>query len=81
MTRKWCGHDPFMMRLVQGSVYYRMVQTAMDPVDAQIREADEQRELKDIVEGEGRVRRCVVKFSMTTDFGEEARGGEDCHYR
>lgn len=79
MTRVRRGHDPFVMRLVQGLVYLRMVQSSVDPVDAQISEADEQRKLKVVVESKGGIRRRIVEFTIPADFGEEAGGGENCH--
>lgn len=47
------GHDPFVMGLVQGLIYPRMVQSSVDPVNAQVSEADEQRKLEVVVEREG----------------------------
>jgi len=38
-------HDPFVVRLVQVLVNQGMVQPAVDPVDEQVREQDEEREL------------------------------------
>lgn len=45
------GHNPFVMRFVQGLVYFGVMQAPVDPVDRQIREGNEQWELKEIVEG------------------------------
>ena len=50
---KGTRHDPLVVWLVQRLVHERMVQAAMDPVDAKIGEGDEQRELQDTVQGEG----------------------------
>ena len=44
------GHNPFMVRLVQRLINHGMMQSSVDPVDAQIREKNEQRELKIVVE-------------------------------
>jgi len=40
------GHDPPVVRLVQVPVDARVVQAAMDPVDAEVGEGDEQRALQ-----------------------------------
>lgn len=40
-----CWHDPFMMWFVQRPVYHGMMQSSVDPVNAQIRETYEQRKL------------------------------------
>ncbi len=49
MAGIWSRHDPLVMGLVQRLVNSRMVQTPVDPVDAQIGEQDKQRELQDVV--------------------------------
>ena len=46
------GHDPFVMWFMQGLVYLWMVQAPVDPVNQEIREADEEWELEIIVEVE-----------------------------
>ena len=51
----------------------------MNPVDAKICKADEQRELQVVVEGERSVRRHIVEFCVPTDLGKETRSGEDGH--
>ena len=73
------GHNPLMMRFMQRLVDHRMVQTPVDPVDEEVREADEKGELDNIVERERCVRGRIVKFGVTADFAEEERGGEDGH--
>lgn len=49
MRRVWRGHDPFMVRLVEALVDERMVEASVYPVYAQIRKADEERELDEVV--------------------------------
>ena len=49
--RGW--HDPFVMRFVQRPVHHGMMQSSVDPVDAQIRETNEQWKLKKVVESKG----------------------------
>ena len=43
-------HNPFVMRFVQRLVKLGVMQAPVDPVDTQIREGNEQWELKEIVE-------------------------------
>ena len=42
-------HDPLVVRLVQALVNHRVVQTAVDPVDEEVGEEQEQRELEEVV--------------------------------
>ncbi len=51
----------------------------MDPIDAEVRETDKQRELKIIVESEWSVRRSIVELSVAAYFSEETGRGEYCH--
>ena len=74
-------HNPLVMRLVQRLVNLGMMQTPVNPVDAQVREGNEQRELKDVIEGKRSICRSVVKFSIATNFKEEEGRGEDRHQR
>ena len=73
------GHDPFVVGFVEGFVEAGMVEATVDPVDEEVGEADEERELEVVVEGEGCVRRCVVEVSVAADFKEEKGSGEDGH--
>ena len=79
MARIRSRHDPFVMRFMQGPIDQRMVQSTMDPIDEEVREADEEWELKNVVQGERSIRRAIVKFCQTTDFAQEEGGSEDCH--
>lgn len=45
-----CRHNPLVMRFVQRFVNRGMMQTPVNPVDAQICEENEQWELKEVVE-------------------------------
>ena len=51
--RGW--HDPLMMRFVQRPVNHGMMQSSVDPVDAQIRETNEQWKLEKVVESKGSI--------------------------
>lgn len=73
-------HDPLVMGLVQCLVNLGMVQTPVDPINAQIGEADKQRELQDVVESEGSIRRGIIKLAIAAHFDEETRGREEGHY-
>ena len=51
----------------------------MNPVDAEVGEDEEKRELENVVEGEGGVRGGVVEFGVAPDFNQEKRAGKDGH--
>lgn len=74
------GHDPLVMRFMQRLVYQRMMQSAMDPVDEEIGEADEEGELEDVVEGKGRIGGAIVEFGKSAHFTEKQGRGENGHY-
>ena len=46
---KWSWRNPLVVRLVQALVYQWVVQVSVNPVDAVVREADEQGILKEVV--------------------------------
>lgn len=69
-------HDPLVVRLVQGLVNRRVVQATVDPVDAEIGERDEQRELNEAVAPERLIRERVIEFCVTTDFRDQERRSE-----
>ena len=60
VARKRSRHDPFMMRFVQLFVDEGMVQAPVDPIDAQIGKAYEERKLNIVVERERSIRRRIV---------------------
>lgn len=76
-----CGHDPFVVGLVEGFIDTGVVEAAVYPVDAKVGKADEEGKLEVVIESEGRVRGCVVEFSVSTDFKEKERSGTDGHNR
>ena len=43
----------------------------MDPVDEEIGEADEEGELKDVVEGKRRIGMAIIEFGKPTHFTEK----------
>ena len=67
MARVWSRHDPFMMRFMQRLIDQRMVQSTMDPINEEVREEDEKRELKNVVQRERSIRRVIVEFRQTAD--------------
>nr|POE65074.1 hypothetical protein CFP56_34742 [Quercus suber] len=82
------GHDPFVVGLVDAFVQDWVVQRAVDPVDAEVGEHDEDGELDDVVPathpfeermGEAGLGDGVVDEAVATDFGDEEGDGEDGH--
>jgi hypothetical protein len=74
------GHNPLVVRLVQGSVNARVVQASVDPVDEEIGEEDEERELQDTVEGEWFLGGSIVEFGVSADFKDEEWGRQEGHW-
>jgi hypothetical protein len=74
-----CRHDPFVVWLMQRFVNQRVVQSAMDQVDPEIGEDEEQRELEPVVPDAGAVDGAVVELGEAAHFGEEEGGGEHRH--
>ena len=61
-------HDPLVMRLVQGTVNARVVQTSVNPVNEEIGKADEERELQNTVVWERFFGDGIVEFSVSANF-------------
>jgi hypothetical protein len=87
MRRKGCWHDPLVMRFVQSPVEELAVQAPMDPVDAEVGEKDEDRELEPVPmlakQGEYRMRELadmVVNVGVASNFDDEDGNGETSHY-
>ncbi len=68
VAREGGGHYPPMMRFVQPLVHHWMVQSPVDPINEQIREADEEWELKQAVKCKRRFRWGIVEFPIAADF-------------
>ncbi len=79
MARIGGGHDPFVVRLVENLVNFRMVQAPVDPVNEEIGEEDEDWKLQVVIQGERLVGRCIIQFGITAHFTEEDRCGEYGH--
>lgn len=73
------GHDPLVVRLVDVLVHPGMMQATVDPVDAQVREEDEERNLEVVVPASRAFVCRVVELGVAADLGEEPRDGEDGH--
>lgn len=71
------GHDPFVMWLMQSLVDKRMMKSAMNEVDAEVGEDEEERELKVVVVRVWFIGQVIVEFGVAADFGEEEGDGED----
>jgi hypothetical protein len=83
-----CGHDPLVVRLVQALVEELAVQGAVDPVDAEVGEGQEDRELNPVPGvaenaqervGEVGVSGRVVNEAHAANFGDEEGDGEEGH--
>lgn len=79
MARVWGGHYPFVMRFVQSFVNSGVMQTAMDPVDEEVGETDEQGELEDVVQPKRGIGRRIVQFGISLDFANKKGDGKDGH--
>lgn len=73
------GHDPFVVSLVQVLVDKGVVKAAMDPVDAEVGEHEEERELSNVVPHARAVLGGVVHLGVAADLEEEEGHGEDGH--
>jgi len=71
------GHDPLVVCFMQVLIDERVVEAAVDEVDAEIGEDEEQWELKPIVPGTWAVCEGIVEFGVTADFSEEEGCGEE----
>ena len=72
-------HYPFVMRFVQRLVDFGVMQAPVDPVDTQIREENEQWELKEVVKSGRSIGRSIVEFCVTANLKQEEGRGEYCH--
>jgi len=72
-------HDPLVVRLVQGLVDGRVVQAAVDQVDEEVGEEEEERELQDVVPEPRPVGGRVVELGVAAALGDEADGGQQGH--
>lgn len=73
------GHDPLVVRLVQVLVDLGVVEPAVNPVDAEVGEHDEEGKLDDVVPHAGALLGLVIHFAVAAHFGDEEGRGEDGH--
>lgn len=69
VAREGSGHDPLVVRLVEVLVDAREMQPAVDPVDAEVGEEDEEWELRPVIPLPWAIFCQVVEFAVTPDFG------------
>jgi len=79
MTCKRGWHDPFMMRLMNILIDLWMVQSAMNPINQEIGEEHEERELSIVVPDAGTFGRGIVYLGVAVHFKCEDRGCHDGH--
>ena len=60
MACEWSRHDPLVVWLVEGLVHSWVVQATMNPINAKVREQDEERKLDEVVQWEWSFGRAVI---------------------
>ena len=68
-----------MMGFVKAFVKEGVMEAAVNPVDEEIGEDEEERELKEIVKGEWGIVEGVVEFGVTPDFCKKYGSGDEGH--
>lgn len=79
MASKGRRHDPLVVKLVQVLVDQAVVKPAMSPVDAEVGEKEEERELEEVVPEPGTIFGGVVEFAVSAHFKEEEGCCDDGH--
>lgn len=74
-----CRHDPLVVGFVKMLVHKRVVKVSMDPVDAEVGEEQEKRELKDVVPHSRTFLGTIVQLAIASDFKEEEGRSADSH--
>lgn len=77
--RKWCRHNPLMMWLMQRLIDKWVVQTAVNEVDEEVGEEEEERKLEPLVPSSWTLGGGVVELRITLKFRCEADCGEERH--
>lgn len=72
-------HDPLVVWLVDVFVDLGVMEAAVDPVDAEIGEADEEGELRIVVPAARAILCGIINLGVAADFEEEPGDGEDGH--
>ena len=73
------GHDPLVVWLVDVLVDAGVVQAAVNPVDAQVGEADEEGNLGVVIPSSRAVFGAVVELGVSAHLGQEPGNSEDGH--
>lgn len=74
-----CRHDPLVVRLVKVLVNKRMMKAAMNPVDAEISEADEQGKLREVVPTARAFFGGIVELAISSNIEEKHRRRQEGH--
>lgn len=77
----WSRHDPFVMWLMETLVDHWVVKSAVNEVDPEIGEREEERELGNRVPGSWAIFRSIVELCIATHFGHKEERGHDGHDR
>ena len=80
VTSKWGGHNPFVMRLVDGLVDALVMKPAVNEVNPEIGKHQKQWELEPQVPLSVEFNICV-QLRIATNFSQEERGCENSHNR
>lgn len=81
MRREGARHNPLVMGLVEGLVNQRVVQAAVNPVDAEIGEGDKKRKLEDAIVRERLFVDGVVQLGVSPNLGDQEGSGQKRHDR
>lgn len=65
------GHDPLVVRLVQALVDGGVVEAAVNPVDEEVGEDEEERELEEVVPQAGALLGDIVELAVAADLEQE----------
>lgn len=78
-----CWHDPLVVWFVQSLIEYWMMQAPMYPVNEEVGEENEERDLEIAIPGSrSSLDACdIIQLRVPADFGQEEWGSEDGHYR
>lgn len=79
MRGEGCGHDPLVVRLVQRLIYALVVQTPMNPINAEVGETDKKWKLQPVVPRSWTLLRCIVELRVAAHFSQEPRRRKDGH--
>lgn len=81
MASVWRWHDPFVVCFVKSLVDFRVMKASVDPVDEEIGEENEKRELDIVVQRKRSFVKPVVELRIAFDLKDEAERSQDSHTR